>query len=404
MLATQSQRPWPFAKLAEVCDLFTGGTPPTTQEDYWDGDIPWVSPKDMKFRRIDGAQKRVSWEAVADKKTRIVEEGAILCVTRSGILARAFPIAVTACPVAFNQDIRALVPKRERIISHFLQFVLEWLEPVVLAQGVKKGATVHSVRSGFLENLRIPCPSIPEQCRISVLLSGQMASVDQLRAALNEQVEAAKQLRRRGVREVFRDDRVRNSQRRPLGELCTLLNGDAFRESDWSHSGHPIIRIQNLNDPTKPFNYWAGSLDNRVVVRNGDVVLAWSGTPGSSFGAHRWSGDEGVLNQHIFRVDLDTDMLDPDWAVIAINEQLDEMIGRAQGAVGLRHITKPETLALQLAVPELPIQRELAILYNHRLCISQKTLDELNVQLSLVNRLGHSLLDETFSQGADPRG
>ncbi len=53
-----------------------------------------------------------------------------------------------------------------------------------------------------------------------------------------------------------------------LRELCRFVNGDAYKESDWSQQGIPIIRIQNLNDHSKPFNYWSGGLDDRVVEIN----------------------------------------------------------------------------------------------------------------------------------------
>lgn len=88
----------------------------------------------------------------------------------------------------------------------------------------------------------------------------------------------------------------------PLGELMRLLNGRAFRPDEWSDTGAPIIRIQNLNDPDSDFNFFSGVVDERNVVRPGDLLFAWSGTTGSSFGARVWTGPEGVLNQHIFKV------------------------------------------------------------------------------------------------------
>ncbi len=81
-----------------------------------------------------------------------------------------------------------------------------------------------------------------------------------------------------------------------------LLNGRAFRPDEWSDTGAPIIRIQNLNDPDSDFNFFSGVVDERNVVRPGDLLFAWSGTTGSSFGARVWTGPEGVLNQHIFKV------------------------------------------------------------------------------------------------------
>ena len=107
-----------------------------------------------------------------------------------------------------------------------------------------------------------------------------------------------------------------------LGSICNLVNGKAFKPSDWSPSGVPIIRIQNLNGLDKPFNYWAGVLEDQVPVKRGDLLLAWSGTPGTSFGAHIWNGGDSILNQHIFRCDIDRKRLSPEWARFAVNTQL----------------------------------------------------------------------------------
>ena len=85
-----------------------------------------------------------------------------------------------------------------------------------------------------------------------------------------------------------------------LKEIAKFVNGKAFQPTDWSEEGIPIIRIQNLNDSGKPFNHWAGSLDRQVCVASNSLLLAWSGTPGTSFGAHIWDGPSAVLNQHIF--------------------------------------------------------------------------------------------------------
>ncbi len=145
-----------------------------------------------------------------------------------------------------------------------------------------------------------------------------------------------------------------------LGNVCNLVNGNAYNESMWSTSGVPIIRIQNLNNAKKPFNYWAGPIDGCVIVKDGDVLLAWSGTPGTSFGAHRWHRGLGVLNQHIFRVDFDRKQLDPDWMVFTINEQLVHLIGKAHGAVGLSHVTRRECDGMRIWLPRLSEQRRIA--------------------------------------------
>ncbi len=148
--------------------------------------------------------------------------------------------------------------------------------------------------------------------------------------------------------------------RKPFGSVCHLVNGKAFKPTDWSTAGAPIIRIQNLNGADKPFNHWAGALDRQVLVKTGDLLLAWSGTPGTSFGAHIWSGPNGILNQHIFRCDLDEKAVTKEWARIAVNHRLHRLIEQAHGGVGLQHVTRSMVEELEIPLPPLAEQRRIA--------------------------------------------
>lgn len=125
-----------------------------------------------------------------------------------------------------------------------------------------------------------------------------------------------------------------------IGDLCNLINGRAFKPQEWSDSGLPIIRIQNLNNQKSKFNYFSGDLDNKHLICNGDLLFAWSGTPGTSFGAHVWHGPDAALNQHIFKIEFSEECIERNFLRYAINQKLDELIGSAQGGVGLRHVTK----------------------------------------------------------------
>jgi type I restriction enzyme S subunit len=176
--------------LGEVCEFLSGGTPSKARADYWQGDIAWVSPKDMHGPVISTASDRISEAAVAGSATRLVRPPAVLVVVRSGILARCLPVAECAAPVAFNQDIKALVPIRGLVEPAFLAAFLRFREPEILQYGVKKGATAHSMRSKYLENLAIALPPLPEQRRIAGILREQLAAVERARASLVEQTAA----------------------------------------------------------------------------------------------------------------------------------------------------------------------------------------------------------------------
>jgi len=122
--------------------------------------------------------------------------------------------------------------------------------------------------------------------------------------------------------------------------IVQLVNGFAFKPTQWKSEGLPIIRIQNLNNPDASFNYCPENLPDKIRVRNGDLLFAWSGTPGTSFGAHIWRGDDAWLNQHIFKVLFHREHLDVRFLRLAINQNLDSYIRQAHGGAGLAHITK----------------------------------------------------------------
>ena len=136
-----------------------------------------------------------------------------------------------------------------------------------------------------------------------------------------------------------------------LGQAVELVNGRAFKPSDWTPTGLPIVRIQNLNNPTASFNRYDGEVKDKFLIDTGDFLISWSGTPGTSFGAHVWERGPAVLNQHIFKSIIIGDAFEIPFLKLAINSRLLELIEQAHGGVGLQHITKPKLEAVALTLP-----------------------------------------------------
>jgi len=86
-----------------------------------------------------------------------------------------------------------------------------------------------------------------------------------------------------------------------IGDVCDFESGNGFRPQDWKTKGLPIIRIQNLNG-SDSFNYFDGEPDPAWIVETNDLLFAWAGVKGVSFGPTIWNGPKGVLNQHIYRI------------------------------------------------------------------------------------------------------
>lgn len=146
----------------------------------------------------------------------------------------------------------------------------------------------------------------------------------------------------------------------PFGKVCKLQNGRAFKTTEWAGSGVPIVRIQNLNDENKPFNYYQGVVEDRFHIDSGDLLFSWSGTPGTSFGAFFWNRGKGYLNQHIFKVTVNDEIVDKNYLRYAINSKLEFIIDQAHGGVGLKHITKGKLEAIEIPLPSLTEQKRIA--------------------------------------------
>ncbi|TAG28376.1 MAG: hypothetical protein EAZ40_03630, partial [Rhodobacterales bacterium] len=105
---TELPKGWATAKFSDFGEWMGGGTPSKAVPSYWNGPIPWVSPKDMKAKVIRSAIDGITEAAVENSSAKRVPAGSVLIVARSGILAHTLPIAVTAVEATLNQDMKAL--------------------------------------------------------------------------------------------------------------------------------------------------------------------------------------------------------------------------------------------------------------------------------------------------------
>lgn len=152
----------------------------------------------------------------------------------------------------------------------------------------------------------------------------------------------------------------------------------------------PIIRIQNLNDPSAPYNHYNGTVEDSYLLHGGELLFAWSGTPGTSFGAHIWLGGEAVLNQHIFRLDYPETVIDKRYYMHALNQRVITLIGAAHGSAGLQHVTKGVFESTLIPLP--PYLEQLRIV--DRLDEIQPLIESYDVVQSAVDQLNASFPEQ----------
>ncbi|MDM1286687.1 restriction endonuclease subunit S [Acinetobacter indicus] len=186
---------WQLVPLKYLCTFSGGGTPTKDNLSYWtDGNIPWVSPKDMKTFWISETQDYITEKAVKESSTNTVEQNSLLMVVRSGILQRTIPIAINTVPVTMNQDMKAL-KFGKRVLVEYIANLIHGNTVQLLLEWSKEGATVESIEHEYLANSLIPVPSLKEQEEITQVIAKKMKVYAELTEKAELQITLLKERR-----------------------------------------------------------------------------------------------------------------------------------------------------------------------------------------------------------------
>lgn len=369
------------ALLKDLCDFRHGGTPSKAVPAYWSGDIPWVSPKDMKSATVCNASDRISEAAVANSATSVAPVGSTLLVVRSGILAHTLPVALVTGPVAFNQDIKAVVPRSADASAAYIYWFLRSKAPEIVARGVKKGATVHSVQSGFVESLQVPVRASNEQQRIVDLLS-RAEGIVRLRRQAQQKAAAL-------IPAIFVDmfgDPATNPKGWPqtvLGDLIALGPSNGLYKHKTAYgSGAPILRIDAFygGRVTDLATLKRVQVDpdeqRRFALSAGDIVVNRVNSPeylGKSAIVPALP-EPTVFESNMMRFTINAGRALPEFVIALLQHPFSRQhfLANAKHAINQSSINQQDVKSLPVFVPPLNLQRQFAQRVSAVLAIEQQ--------------------------------
>ncbi|MGB3133306.1 MAG: restriction endonuclease subunit S [Candidatus Macondimonas sp.] len=160
---------WRAVRLEDCVSLASGGTPSKANAQLWQGNIPWVSCKDMKSLRLHDTEDHVSQEAIGNG-TRLVPGGTILIVVRGMILAKDFPVAEAQRPLTFNQDLKA-VTVLPGVESRFLLYWFLAHRDLLMSACDEAAHGTKRLQTDRLLGMPVLLPEVATQRRVASLLS-----------------------------------------------------------------------------------------------------------------------------------------------------------------------------------------------------------------------------------------
>lgn len=339
---------WKTAPLSDLATFYSGGTPNKEQPAYWDGSIPWVTVKDMKAIRLNNVGKSLT-EVGADN-VRIVPAGTVLVLVRGMKLFKDLPIVLCDRSVAFNQDIKALVPK-EGVDSEYLALVLIAHKSKILRHVDKAGHGTGRISSELLRSISLPIPSLPEQQKIANVLRTWIETLEKftaLREAKTQQLEGltnklihCPHMKRQSLGKNISEISIRNHDQR-IKHVLSVTNSAGFVPAK-DHFAHRVA---------------SADLSNYKVVQRGQYAYNPSRINVGSI-ARLNDYEIGVLSPMYVVLQMQ-DMLDSDyfghWLRSA--ETCKRIATTAQGSV--RH-TVSFTDLCSIPIPLPPLSEQLAI-------------------------------------------
>jgi type I restriction enzyme, S subunit len=288
-------------RLGDCGTWLSGGTPKKSNPEFWGGEIPWVGPKDLHERYVDSAEEHLT-ELGTESGTRVVPKDTVLIVVRSMALAKRLQIGLTLRPVAFNQDIKAILPAADQD-PRFLFFALWGNHDALHALVDEASHGTKRLRTDVLSDFQIRCPPPEEQKRIVAVLRALDDKIDsncQLAEALQAMILAVFRARFVDPGANFSDSETRGIewQEGCLADLAKFVNGKALTKYA-NGKGRRILRIRELKAGLSADTPMSDvEVSDNHLAKHGGILFAWSG----SLDVYRWSGPEALINQHVFKV------------------------------------------------------------------------------------------------------
>lgn len=266
---------WQTKNLGDLCLVVGGGTPPKDKLEYYSGDIPWATVRDMRSDVITETECKISKEAVKASSTNIIPKDNVVIATRVGL----GKVCLLGQDTAINQDLRGIVPINPKTLSG--QFLYWWLKntaDLIVAEGT--GATVQGVKLPFVKSLQVPHIPFPEQQRIVTILDEAFASIAKAKTNAEKNLQNSRALFESHLQSVF-TKRGEGWVEKSLSELCDIKHGFAFKSEFFASEGDYVLLTPGnfyesggYRDRGTKQKYYTGEIPHDYVLNEGDLLVA----------------------------------------------------------------------------------------------------------------------------------
>jgi type I restriction enzyme S subunit len=400
---------WEAVPVGELGDWRGGGTPSKANPEYWLGEIPWVSAKDMKVYSLRDTQDHITQQAVEESSTTVVGAGTVLLVARSGILKHTLPVAVTQVPAAINQDLKALTVG-PGILPDYVAWAFRSLSQSILQSYTKSGTTVQSIEFERFKQFRVPIAPLVEQERIVAAIEEQFSRLDAAVDSMNRARARIGVLQRSLLNNLTHGGEDGNHLPRgwawsTIGALKrSSFYGPRFSSDLYGSEGPYVVRTSDISE-------WGGLDVSRAPrigpddatyakykLERGDLLVTRTGSIGTL--AIYDEDIPAIPGAYLIQFRFDTAKVDPWFAFYCLKSPVcyAQLLSGAAG-VGRPNINAHAVDRIRIPVPPLTEQEQIVTKVREALSV----FEHLDFEVSRLSTRGAglraSVLGAAFSGG-----
>ena len=388
---------WQVKSLGEVCHLIGGGTPSKDNADFYTGNIPWATVRDMRSDVITDTEHKITEAAIKSSSTNIIPSGSVIIATRVGL----GKVCLLNQDTAINQDLRGIFPKdKTKLSTQFLFWWLKSVSDVIVAEGT--GATVQGVKLPFVKSLQIPLPQLPEQQRIVAILDEAFAAIAAARANAEQNRQNARALFESYLQSVF-SQRGEGWVEKRLQDVCEKITDGTHQTPTYFCEGVVFLSSRNVTsgkidwDNIKYIDEKQHiEMHRRVAPRLNDILLAKNGTTGVAAMVDRDVVFDIYVSLALLRA---LDVIRPSFLLYFVNSPLaKQQFNKRLKGTGVPNLHLGEIREVVIPLPNsLTTQDEIVSALDTFSAKTQRLESLYQRKIAALDELKQSLLQQAFS-------
>ena len=258
---------WKEYKLGEIAEIVGGGTPDTSNKEYWGGNIPWLTPKDLTGYNkifISSGERFITEEGLDNSSTKLLPQGTVLLSSRAPIGY----VAIASNPICTNQGFKSIICNKDIVDNLYMYY---WIKNnTELLQSLGTGTTFAEISGSVVKSIAISLPPLPEQIRIASILSSLDDKIDLLHRE-NKTLEAMAETL---FRQWFIEEAKEDWEEKPLSFYGKIVCGKTppKKESKYFGGETPFIKIPDMHNKTFVINS-EDSLTKEGVLYQKEKIL-----------------------------------------------------------------------------------------------------------------------------------